>query len=963
MVGNQIGVVRERGGRQARLLATTAFSLFIALGMASAADAQEAAAPADGIAVPAEAASDQTSGATVADIVVTGSRVSAAGFNAPTPLTVVSGESLDRFQATNLSDVLARLPAVKATFNPGSTGFRTQFPGANFIDLYGLGANRTLVLVNGTRVVPQAPAASAGSVIAVDMNLIPSLMVDHVDVVTGGASAQWGSDAIAGVVNVFLRTKYEGIQVKAQSGLSERGDNANYRLGAMAGTNFADGRGNIIAGIDWSKNSGLGDVYTRDWSRKLINIVANPNFATNGQPANVILPNVVARSTPTGVIVGPANFSLNNFQILPNGAIAPFQVGQFPGALSMAGGDPNSPSFIKNNNLSNPYSRVNSYARAEFEFSPALTLFADGMYGVIKGMNIVNPPRALSQPINIQNGYLPQQIVDAMTASRITSFSLNRQNYDLTGTTELANGVASGLMKVSRWVVGAKGDLGNSWNWDLQYTSGKSDYRNRTRNNLDRAKFNFSVDSVRLANGTVVCRATQPGPAFNAAAAGCVPVNLFGGAGSPSLAAAQYYLNTVDQFSDYTQKDAAINLRGQPFETWAGPVSIAMGAEYRREKHVVRVDPISDAGGYLLNNATNLRGRFDVKEGYFEAVVPLARDMVLAQALDLDVAVRYADYSSIGTATTWKVGANYEPIDGLRFRATRSRDLRAPAIFELGGKGSVNQNTVTLNGFTRNIATNVSIGNPSLRAEKGDTLTLGAVFQPRFAPGLRMSLDHYGVKLSDTIVSVNSQNAATLCQARDAFFCSLFTFDAAGAPTALTSPVLNAGFVDIRGFDAVVSYRTKAGPGTLSLDFDITYLKSIKVNLGAGSPTIDRAGENGGNNNFAQPRSKFTASATYAIGPATLTGRADFIAKGTIDNSYNTAPSNTITSNRVPAVVYVSTYGSVDVTDHLQLFGSIQNLLDKDPPVAPIPGLFQQTNGQYYDLVGRKFMFGISVKY
>jgi len=942
-------------GRKAKFLGSSMLTALLLAG-ATAARAQDTA--------PSAPATGQVA-APVGDIIVTGSRVAAAGFNAPTPVTVVSGAALEKFQANNVADLIDRLPSVKATFNNASTGFRTQLPGANFVDLYGLGANRTLVLINGYRVMPQAPAAAAGSTLAVDLNMIPALMIDRVDVVTGGASAQWGSDAVAGVVNVVLKQKFSGIQVKAQSGISQEGDNANYRAGAMAGTNFADGRGNIIVGVDWAKNKGMGDVYSRDWSSKLITNLTN----AGGTPAIVIDGPVLAKATAGGVIFGANNFAFNNYQILDNGTLAPFTVGRLGSAASasaMIGGGPNAYAFIKNNNLINPYERVNSYARAEYEIAPALTVFAEGLYGVIRASNIVNPPRSLGQVVSITNAYLPAQIRAAMQAASITSITLNRMNYDLTGDGNLANGVAEGRMKTTRLLGGLKGDLGGGWSWDAHYSWGESNYRNRTRNNLNKAKFAFSVDST-LVNGVPVCRATQAGAAFNSAAAGCVPVNLFGGVGSPSLAAAQYYLNTVDQFSVYRQRDAAANLRGQPFNTWAGPVSVALGAEYRRETHVVTVDPVSDAGGYLLNNATNMDGGFNVKEGYFEAVVPLAKDLSFARSFDVDAAVRYADYSSSGGATTWKVGVNYEPVEGLRFRATRSRDIRAPAIFELISKGSVNQQNVAVRGNTVNIPTNTQVGNPNLKPERGDTITAGLVLQPAFTPGLRLSVDYYRVKLTDAILSINSVTAGALCTAGNATFCNYFTFSATNPniATSLTTPVSNIGFVNMNGINAVLSYKTGLGkvPGALSFDFDATYVRHVYVNVGLGAATIDRAGENGSNNNFAQPRAKFTASTTYSVGPVDLTARMDFIAKGTIDNTYNTSPTTTVTTNHVPAIAYFGLFGSLNVSKNMQVFGSIQNLLDKDPPIDPNGTLYFQTNPQYYDLIGRRFQFGVTVKY
>ena len=940
------------------LLAASALSLSIALPGQAGAQDRPASDPGVAPAPDAQAPSPMD------EIVVTGTRVDISGFNAPTPMTVVGADSLDKFQATNVADVLTKLPAFKATFNPASTGFRTQLPGANFADLYGLGANRTLVLLEGMRLVPQAPASSAGSALAVDLNVVPALMVDHVDVVTGGASAQWGSDAVAGVVNMFLKTRYDGIKIRGQAGISERGDNENYRLGAMVGTSFLDDVGHVVIGVDYSKSEGLGDVYTRDWSSRLYGIVTNAGYATNGLPANLLLPNVVAKSTPGGIITGPANFSLANTQFLPGGALAPFQLGQYPGLLSMVGGDPNSPSFITNNNLVNPVERVSSYARVEFEVSPSTTLFVDGGFAQVNSTNIVNPPRAIGAAIKIDNPYLSSEIVDAMQESGITSFTINRMNYDLTGTDELANGVAKGRTRTWRAAVGAKGRFGDGWSWDVHAGLGRNRYRNITHNNQDKAKFAFATDAV-LYNGQIVCRATVPGPAFNPDAAGCVPVNLVGGVGAPTREAAAYLLQDAYQFADYDQETFAANLRGKPFDTWAGPVAIALGVEYRHEEEHVRVDPVSDAGGYLLNNATNLDGDFDVKEGYFEALIPLARDMAFARSLDIDAAIRYADYSAAGGHTTWKLGVNYEPVAGLRFRGTRSRDLRAPAIFELFGKGSVNQNTLTVNGFLRNIPVNNSFGNPDLRPEKADTLTAGVVVQPDFLPGFQASLDYYKVNLKDAITSVASGNAANLCNAGDEFFCSKFTFDASGAPTALNLPVLNAGFVKTDGFNLSVSYTTELGsiPGSLKADFDLNYINHVQVNLGAGGNTVDRAGENGGNNNYSLPRAQFTASATYSIGKADLTARVNFISAGTIDNSYNQSPSTTININRVPAIAYLNLYANYDFTERFSIFASVTNALDTDPPVDPIPGLFQSTNAVYYDVIGRRFMLGASVEF
>ena len=235
-------------------------------------------------------------------ITVTASRVQNSGFDAPTPTQVMSAAVLEARGATNIGESLLELPAFRASVNPQSNGVRAITPGAIFGDLRGLGASRTLVLVDGNRYVPQIYTALDGY--QVDLNQIPPLLVDRIEVVTGGASAQWGSDAVAGVVNIILKKDFEGFDFDVQGGISDVGDNESYRVAALAGTNFGDGRGNLVAAFEQTEDEGVGDVFTRDWGAPGWQIIGNPGYPGNGLPRNIISPDVrFASSAPGGLLV------------------------------------------------------------------------------------------------------------------------------------------------------------------------------------------------------------------------------------------------------------------------------------------------------------------------------------------------------------------------------------------------------------------------------------------------------------------------------------------------------------------------------------------------------------------------------------------------------------------------------------------------------------------------------------
>lgn len=914
---------------------------------------------------PAPTAADpQSDAATLDEVVVTGSRAATAGYNAATPTSVVSSAAIERQGAANIAQVLNLDPAFKPVQSAGGNGIKTATPGSATADLRGLGGQRTLVLVNGMRVVPVAPTTFTNVVATTDLNLIPALLIDRVEVVTGGASAQWGSDAVAGVVNILLRNQFEGAEFKIQGGQSQEGDYDNYRFGALLGRSFLDGRAHAVFGMDYESNAGLGDIYTRDWGRQEYQIITNPNTATNGLPVFLSVPNVHSALGAGGVIAGPANFTFRNFTFEPGGqTVRPFQFGSVVSGVQMVGGE--GESVLTGLSLAPKVERVATYARFEYKPRDWLTAAVELSYSESTGSQFGSKPRFTNLVIQRDNAFLPDVVRAAMVAQNIPSFTFNRSGYDIGNSQNVVKN------EIPHAAFSLRADLENGWSWDVNYSVGRDNYHQEVRNANNRVLTAFALDAVaNPAGGAPVCRATLAGPAFNAAAAGCVPLNLFGD-GSPSAAALAYVQATGTSESVYDQHVVTANLRGQPFSLPAGPVSLAIGAEFRKEEQTATASPTAARGDFNgAGNATPFSGDFDVSEGYLDAIVPLIADAPFAKSLDFNGAFRVANYSTVGTQMAWKVGLTYEPFDGLRFRTTRSTDFRAPAIYELSGRGQQVTNVVSVRGRSFNIPQNVTLGNPNLDAETSSTFTAGVVIEPGgFLSGLRTSLDYYDVKIDDAIASLSAATIGSFCTAGNATFCSFFTFDGTGAATALSAGVLNIATFETRGLDFSLDYGVGVGsilgaPARLSLSAKGTYVIASDIDLGSGTGPVDRAGENSEQNAGATPELRLNLSQTLTAGRGSLTLQQIYVSEGKIDNTFNTLPTNTINDNEVEAVTYLNVYGTWDLSDHLQLFGAVDNALDRDPAIVPYPNLpVPATNGMYYNKVGRAFRVGLTYKF
>lgn len=914
----------------------------------------------------AQGAAAQAPALEVPTIVVTGTRVaSRPGFTAPTPVTSVSSAEIQQRAPVTIADTLASMPAFRVSTSPQTSGVTTRGGGVVNADLRALGPTRTLVLLDGHRFVP------SGSDGVVDLKLIPQLMIGSVDVVTGGASAAYGSDAVAGVVNFKLDTKLRGLRGSVQGGISNYGDGKSLRLSLAAGGAALDDRLTWIAGVDYSKFYGIDNQYSRPWGRNEVGLVTNPLFAANGLPNY----NIVAGVRPSTMAPGGLVFSgpLRGTVFLPGGNAGTFNFGTLYGATnaSMIGGDNAGNNLSNATRLASPVESVVTLAHVDFKASDAFAPYAEFSYGRTKTDTQSQQPRmtgATAIPVSITNPFLPPSVRTAMTNAGVTSISVGRLFND-TGPVQVSN-----LSETVRVLGGLKGELGGGWNYDAYGQYG------RNVQNLLAGPNNLIVG--RFFQEVAGCPGTT-------AALGCSPQNIFG---SGSVNVDNYAFGTASYHAVTEQTVLSANVTGTPFNTWAGPVSFAGGVEYRREKAVATSDAISQlqtpvgtsgqtiAGGFLIGNQLPLNGAYSLWEVYGETVVPLLRDLPLAKTLDFNGAIRRTEYSLSGGVTTWKAGLTWDVNDELKLRATRSRDIRAPNINDLYQFGGSQFAVVFDPVLGSTVQTRfITIGNTALKPEKADTWTGGVVYQPKWARGFGLSVDYYNIKVAGVIGTLTPQIISARCLAGDAASCSSIVRNADNSYAFFRATVQNLNALKTEGMDVELRYQTRMPvlgdeSGKLSLRALATYV--AKLDTVTPSGTLRRVGTLSNFNGSADtvsgmPHLTGVFDITYNSRKVMLNLQTRLVGQGSYNNAFTqgAGAANTINNNNVPAYAYLSLAGSYTLPltgRDIQVFGAINNLLNTAPPMLPsgTVGFANETstNPVFYDVIGRSYTLGVRFK-
>ncbi len=865
------------------------------------------------------------------ELTVTASRVARTGYTAPTPTTVLGQDDLKLGGATDIGQALFQLPSMRPTLSPAVLT-ASIYGGFATADLRGLGAFRTLVLVDGKRQTPT-------SVQAYNLNQIPFSLVKRVEVVTGGASAAWGSDAVAGVVNIILDNELNGFHADVQHGFSSRDDGEETNASLAYGVRFASDRGHFMVGAEYVDNAGVAPRTARDYYGKWA-LVANPAFTpTNGQPQQIIASNVnFSVATLGGLITsGP----LAGTQFLDGGTTAPFQYGALRGATFMVGGDPNAVQNDDYLGLIAPVKRGNAYVRTTFDVTDNIKLTTDLLWAGSKSQTDFAPQNHLGNiVIRSDNAFLPASVRDQMSALGITQFNLGRLDQDVGGP------LNSPEYDTRQGTIGLSGGLGEQWRWDAYYSRGHGEFEDVLSNLQITSRFNSAIDTVLDAAGQPVCRSTLADPAN-----GCVPFNPFGPDAS-SAAARRYVTGTARQHTDLDFDVAAVTLRGEPFGTWAGRISIAAGIEWRRQKVDLAVDPLSAARSFTLINFAPLQGSVNVKEGFAEAVIPLAANLPLMKSLELNGAVRVSDYNFSGSITSWKAGLSYQLNDQLRLRGTRSRDIRAPNLTELFTQRVTGVVTILdPSNNVQSVVNQFNRGDTGLAPERADTNTVGLIYQPAWLGNLRLSVDYYDIDVSGAITTLSAQDIVTRCSRGEQALCPLIERNGAGVVTVVDAPYLNLSSFKTSGFDIELGYATPAPFGG-TLDTRLLANNVRKLVSSNGATRVDLLG-NLGANITGVPEWRFVASADYQVRNLGIKVRARYIGSG----NYNRTLS--IDDNTVESTLYFDLGAEYRLGSRVDngavIYVNVANLLDESPPRLP--------NAQIYDLMGRYYTLGIRVSY
>ena len=916
-------------------------------GNGQAAEGRQTGAPGDGPGDPlADAVADGD--ATAGEVVVTGTRVVRDGYDAPTPTTVLDRTFIDAKAPTTIIDALITLPVFKNSSTASTAGVgQAGSSGQSFANLRGLGANRTLVLLDGQRFVPST------SIGTVDIGVLPSALIQRVDVVTGGASAAYGSDAVAGVVNFVLDNRFTGLKGNAEIGISTYGDNRTVKASLSGGFSFAE-RGHFVISGEYVRAQGVPLNARPDTEYPAARLITNPGYTpTNGQFRRLILPYVYTRTASLGGVVvgGP----LAGLEFGPGGTTFQQPAGTFVGTSNhvLPGRFDNEAWDLSVSLSALPQEKATGYARASWDVTDGLTAYATGVIARNKpGPFFSSPANTLitgAFVVQRDNAFLPASVRSQMQTLGLQTISVGRYSEDFGAS------VVSRINDTHRIVIGLQGNIGGGWKIDAYGQYGKNRQAFKIERNAIRANLPLAADAVDeglirngVANGNIVCRSTLSNPGN-----GCIALNIFGPSGTRQSpvepAAAGFIFGTSTAQLDITQKVAAVSLSGEPLSTWAGPVSFVAGAEYREESARQTVDARSQASAFALGNPKALSGDLSVKELFAETVVPLAKDAPVFGSFDLNGAVRYTDYSTSGSVTTWKVGANWEPLQGIRFRATRSRDIRAPNILELftapilsigGVSDPVTNTSPTFQTY--------SLGNANLRPERADTTSAGIVVRPAFLRGLEFSVDYYKIDVSSAISTLSLQDIVTRCVAGNQEICKLIT-RVNGAITQIDNPYLNLQSLKTDGLDLELSYRVPVGPGTASARFLANRVFSYTISDGVTS--IKRAGD------ISNAQPKWTGNATlgYQTGPFNAFADVTYIGGGKYDNTF-VLPTD-INDNTIGARTYVGLQASIDVGEgrhKRELFFNVSNLFDVRPPTV-----FVFSGGPNYERVGRSFRTGV----
>jgi iron complex outermembrane receptor protein len=893
-------------------------------------------------------------------VTVTGSRVIRNGDSNPSPTTVMSADDLLTAKpGATLADALNTLPVFAGSrgsaSNPTTAGSAAGGSGsANQLNLRNIGATRTLVLMDGKRIPPTLYNG------AVDVDLIPQQFVERVDVVTGGVSAVYGSDAMTGVVNYIIDHKFNGIKGDASYGISEQGDAAKSNASFAYGAELARGL-HVEGGIEYRKEDGIGRRSDRDW----LNQVGVTGAGTAANPY-VLQSNLRQKSFPFGGLI--TNGALAGQTFKQNGVLSPFVAGKSTGTAAIeVGGD----GGYWDSGLLSQLEAKQLFGRVDYDWSSDIHAYAQVSGNLKTNTNFAETNQLNNVSLRRANAFLPSQYA-ALIPSTQANFGFSKFMGDVPRLQ------ADSDSKQWVFVTGMEGKSGGI-KWDVDYTYGRAKLSTAMANVINRQKLSSALDAVS-SGGKTVCNitVTNPGVADN-----CVPLNVFG-PNAASAEAVDYITDTVLFDSTTTMNDLTASAAGSPFNSWAGPVNAAVSAEWRdvafSSHSSSRPTDLVNCTGLTLNctaGTTLTEYVFgESPQGVSQRVWEVAGevDVPLAKTLSANGAVRYTSYNTSGNYTTWKVGMDWSVLDTLRLRATRSRDIRAPTLYDLFAPISQVQVRPTdlLTGGSPTVP-QIDESNPNLTAEIGNTTTVGVVWKP--LPKLSFAADAYRIKISDAITTVSGSTTAfqQACYQSGGTspYCALqkrpngYTdTSAANAVTAWVNRSVNISEVETFGLDLEGNYAARLFDRPMSLRVLAAWQPHVYYRQ-PGLATVDQGGVAFGSGGMA------STPAVRVSGYFRFRPLNDF----TVDISQRWRSAMKLSGD--PAEVWLNNHmrsfatTGINLAYKLELGGgdaqvyfNVENLFDATPPIGAYSGNGTRAGlrdgfAQADDPRGRYFSLGI----
>jgi iron complex outermembrane receptor protein len=776
-------------------------------------------------------------------VTVTGSRVIKNGDSSPSPMTVMNTDDLLTAKpGATLAEALNTLPVFAGSrgsaSNPTTAGSAAGGSGsANQLNLRNIGATRTLVLMDGKRVPPTLYNG------AVDVDLIPQLFVDRVDIVTGGVSAVYGSDAMTGVVNYVIDRKFNGIKADASYGVAGQGDAAKSNLGLAWGTQLAPGL-HVEAGIEHRKEDGIDRRSDRDW----LNQVGVTGAGTTANPY-VLQTNLRQKAFPFGGLITSGALAGKVFK--ENGVLSPFVAGTPTGTAAIEiGGD----GGYWDSGLLSRLEGNQLFGRADYDVSKNARVYLQVSGNLKTNTNFAETNQLNGVSLRRTNAFLPAQYQALIPASQAT-FAFSKFMGDIPRVEAESDS--------KQWVVttGLEGKF-DGVKTNVDYTHGIAKLDTTMSNVINRQKLSAALDAV-VSGGKTVCAITVTNPGL---ADDCVPLNVFG----PNAASAQAndYITDDIKFGSKTVMDGiSAQATGSPFDNWAGPVNTALSGEWRKtsfsSSSSARPTDLVNCTGLSLNCAAGTtRTEFVFGESPMavsqrvwevagEVDVPLIKDAPFARKLDFNGAARYTSYDTSGNYVTWKAGLDWNVVDALRLRATRSRDIRAPTLYDLfAPQSQVNvRPTDTLTGTSPTVP-QIDQSNPNLTAEIGNTTTVGIVWKAM--PKLSFALDAYRIRISDAITTLSGSTVAFQTACYDSGgtspYCALqqrpngfADRSAANAVTTWINRSVNISEIETMGLDFETNYSGKLFDRNMSLRVLTAWQPHVYYRQ-PGIPTLDQGG-------------------------------------------------------------------------------------------------------------------------